>query len=127
MPNTNIPKGVAILAALPNEIIIQMMDETENDVWDTPKRVADLFLDTLTPPPWYVDETSTDDAGNYYCGMPADDLAEMFQILQWLHDNGITEPAELLLGPMGWDAEKVIADWKADPWRWYHEDDEQKG
>lgn len=125
MPNTKIQKGVAILAALPNERIVQMMDETEDDVWDTPKRIADLFLNTLTPPSWYVDETSTDGAGNYYYGFPADDLAEMFQILEWLHDNGITEPAELLLGPMGWDTEKVIADWKADPWRWYHDEQEE--
>jgi|APSaa5957512622_1039677.scaffolds.fasta_scaffold246812_2 hypothetical protein len=114
MPNTNIQKGVAILATLPNERIVQMMDETEDDVWDTPKRVADLFFDTLTPPPWYVDASSRHPhTGRPYYGPGEDDLGEMYQILQWLHGKGITEPAELLLGPMGWDAEKVIAYWTA--------------
>ena len=127
MPNNNIQKGVALLAALPNERIVQMMDETEDDVWDTPKRIADLFLNTLTPPPWCVDASSrSPHTGRPYYGPADDDLSEMFQILRWLHDNGITEPAELLLGPMGWDAEKVIADWKADPWRWYHEDEQEE-
>ena len=75
-----------------------MMDDMEDDIYETSDRVADFFHSVLTPPPWYVDSSSRHSwTGQPYYGPGADDLCVMADILGWLHSKGITTPAALLV------------------------------
>ena len=111
-----IDEAVAIVRALPDETIVRMMDEMDDDIYETSDRVADLFDTTMTPPTWYVDKSSVHPhTGRHYYGPMDDDLYMMLTILEWLHNKGIIKPAELLLGLMGWDANQKMEAWSKNP------------
>ena len=77
-------EAVAIIAALPDEVIVQYMDDMDDDIWSTSEQVARFFHGVLMPP-----------YGPY--GPGDDDLYEISNVLAWLHEKGISRPAELLV------------------------------
>jgi hypothetical protein len=93
-----VEEAAAIIAALPDEVIVQYMDDMDDDIWSTSSQVARFFHDTLTPPPWYVDSSSRHSwTGQPYYGPGDDDLYEISNLLAWLNDKGISKPAVLLI------------------------------
>ena len=79
-----VEEAVAIIAALPDEVIVQYMDDMDDDIWSTSSQVACFIHSTLTPPysPY---------------GPGDDDLYEISNVLAWLNDKGISRPAALLV------------------------------
>jgi hypothetical protein len=79
-----VEEAAAIIAALPDEVIVQYMDDMDDDIWSTSSQVACFFHDVLMPP-----------YGPY--GPGDDDLYEISNLLAWLNDKGISKPAVLLI------------------------------
>lgn len=79
-----VEEAVAIIAALPDEMIVEMMDDMDDDLWSTSSQVARFIHSTLAPP-----------YGPY--GPGDDDLYEISNVLAWLNDKGISKPAVLLI------------------------------